>query len=154
MPPESYQRRLSIFRAHLATLDWETYRTNREAYLESLPPAPHFPPYPLPTREQRERLDNWLIGYTPIAHPLLIPLLTRDLTFIIDSFLGHDHYPFRPRYEFGLHPLGTPYDNWNIGKTAHPLLLELLTEAPTSIIGLFLGYDSLYPSYWSSSPYP
>jgi hypothetical protein len=147
MPSKSYRRKLrrklSIFRAQRAALDWETYRATREAYLEALPPIPHNKLYLPSTREQ---LDNWLIGYIPIAHPLLIPLLTRDLTFIIDSFLGYDHYPFRflrPR-KTGL----AVVNNWEIGLTAHPILLELLTEVPTSIIGLFFGYDSRHSSPW------
>jgi hypothetical protein len=42
----------------------------------------------------------------------------------------------------------TIVNNWRIGLTAHPILLELLTEVPTSIIGLFFGYDCRYSSPW------
>jgi hypothetical protein len=123
----------------------------------------------------REQVDNRLPGYIPLAHPLLIPLLTRDLSLIVDSFLGHErhptisppswshqrdvetgtpyyfsktYFPTFPFYKFTRDRRESGLINWEVGLTAHPILLDLLTEIPTSVIDLFLGYSCCYSSPW------
>jgi hypothetical protein len=103
----------------------------REAYWAATPLFATYrdiPGYALPYggynmfENTREQFDNWLAGR--IAHPLLIALLTRDLTFIVDSFLGYDHRP--------------TFRNSRCFPPGEPILLPEITNFPTFIVGHYL----------------